>query len=237
MHAAQMKDPGLADERTATGRAFQERKDALIMRSQGLAPEDNRVLGTVHDWRLRPVETEIAGTYEELLAAGVVADRVQQDAVMSLARNLGGESVEVYRDFLYEASRLYASGPPPDDITLHQQYTARWPTLAARQAIDGRLSDLHAALDRMCAEQGIKPAQRERWLGELERVESYGVKGIEYLLGPFMQSLWDRGPAAFADAYARVQGEEYEARQLRAAKTQRAAAEEDPNREVGRFGR
>lgn len=222
MHAAWGKDPQLGDDRTPEGQAFHARLEALIMRGKGLAPEENRVLGTVHEGgRLRPVETEPAGAYEEAPEAGVIANRPAQDAAMSLARNLGGASVEVFQEFLYEASRLYASGEPPNEIALHQQLTAEWPTLAARQAIDERLTDLYAALDRMGAEQGVTPAEREVWLAELTRIESYGVKGIKYLLGPFTQSLWDRGPAAFADAYAMVQGEEYEAQQLRIAKAQR----------------
>ena len=231
MTAAWEKDPQLGDDRTPAGRAFLERRDALILRGQGLAPEDNRVIGTMHGDRLRPAEAEAPGTYEELPAAGVMADRPEQDMALSVARNLGGETVAVYRDFLYQATHLYASGPPPDDLALAQQLTARWPTLAQRQAIDGRLTDLHTALDRMFAEQGIKPEQREKWLGELVRIESYGVKGIDYLLGPFSQALWDRGPDAWAQAYALVQGEEYEAQQLRAAKArQQEAAEGDEAR-------
>jgi hypothetical protein len=220
MRDAWLKDPQLGDDRTPEGRAFHARRDALIMRAKGLAPEENRVIGTMHGDRMRPQEAEAPGTYEELPAAGVMADRPEQDMLMSVARNLGGESVQLCRDFLYATSRLFASGPPPNDLTLEQQYTARWPALATRQAIDGRLTDLHAALDRMLAEEGIGSAQREKWSGVLARVESYG------LLERFAQSLWDRGPEAWVQAYALVQSEDLEAQQLRAAKARHDAAAE-----------
>ena len=81
----------------------------------------------------------------------------------------------------------------------------------------------------------MKPVDRAAWRNELERVESYGVQGITYLLGDFAQSLWDRVPA-FADAYALVQGEAYEGEQRRIAAAQREP-EDDPTRILGDFGR
>ena len=79
-----------------------------------------------------------------------------------------------------------------------------------------------------CTARRLRPgcAAHERWQSELVRIEDYGVRGIEYLLGPFAQSLWDRGPAAFAEAYALVQSEAHEAQQLRAAKARQAEAAE-----------
>lgn len=194
-----------------------------------------RVIGVVHETgKMKAPDAEGAGTYDEMPEAGVLADRPEQDAALRVMSNLGGASVEIYRALLFEATRLYASGPPPDDIALHQQLIAKWPSLAERQALDARLDDLHTALDRMLAKEGVKPAQRERWLSELERMESYGAPGIDYLLGPLQQSLWDRAPAAWAEAYAQIQSEDY---QRQEAAKRRTTPAEDPTRELGRFGR
>jgi hypothetical protein len=220
LHAMWGQDPALGDDRTPEGQEFLARLEALILRSKGLTPEENKVIGTAHGWRLKPPDAELPDEYAENPEHGVVADRPEQDAVRSVARNLEG-GPEVYRDFMNQAVHLRATAPALDDVTRHQEYTAKWPTLAERQAIDERLDNLHAALDRLLAEQGIRPAQRERWLDELVRIEDLGVKGIEYLLGPFQQSLWDRMPA-FADAYATVQGEAYDTEQQRLAQAEQA---------------
>src|SRR5260370_5755558 len=208
--------------------------EELIMLERGEGPEANRSIGTAHGWRLKPPENEADDTYIERPDAGVVADRPLQDAVMSTARTLGEGAVTAYRDFLTEAAGLRASGPPPDDITLHQQITTKWPTLAARQAVEGRLSDLYTTVDRLLANAGVPARDREAAHAQLVALEDYGVKGIEYLLGPFQQSLWDR-----VDAYARaavdLAGDDYESTQEATRRANRPAPA-GLTREVGTFG-
>ena len=226
------RDPLLGDERSPAGREFQARRDALILHGKGLRPEDNSVLGTAHGWRLLPIEAERPGAYIELVERGVTADRAQQDLALSVARSLGAEAVTVLDTFLDRVSHLLASGAPPDDIALHQEVTTRW-SLAERQALNGRLEDLHAGLDRLLSEQGLPPAQREPLLAVLARVERYGVRGIA-LLEALSQDLWTRGPQAWVSAYAGVMADLVEAEaRVRAAQRQQeeaddAAAQADP---------
>ena len=124
----------------------------------------NPVLGTVHEGgRLREVDNELPDTYTEWPEAGVMANRPAQDFAMSLARNLGDECVPVVWNFLDRAKHLYASSDPPDDISLHQQFMTTWPTLAERQAIDGRTH---------------RPLRRHRPVGSGAGREAGGPRGL-----------------------------------------------------------
>lgn len=231
LHAAQMKDPSLADERTEAGRAFQERKDALIMRGNGLALEDNRVIGTVHEGgRLRPVEAEIAGTYAE--SATVTADRPEQDALMTLGRDLGVP--EFAADVRHGMLRI-PERPTLSDLEAAKQYEAQW-TLAERQRINEQLEELHEVTDRWLAKHGISAQRRERWAEQLVRVEERGKAGIDWLLNELWATLWQRDPGGFSNVYAEWAGGQYEAAQARAEKAWRGD-EDDPERVVVRDAR
>ena len=180
----------------------------------------------------RELGAVLEGTYAESPERGIIADRSEQDAFMTLGRDLG---VSDLADDVRHGMLRILEHPVPSELERAKQYEAQW-TPAERQRINEQLEELHEVTDRWLAKHGISAQRREQWIAQLVLVEDRGKVGIDWLLNDLWATLWQRDPGGFSDVYAEWAGGQHEAAQARAAKAQREP-EDDPAREVGRFGR